>query len=162
LVSVWPCLPDDLHAVCHSPASPTSQITSSAASCSYRQLLRTLFGSTPTADRRASIAKQRLSVLQPLCTPRNQALLHACPLNCCAVAASQADEDPLAEGLEDDADNRLWVRMMESLNIKADEDDTYATIFAPTDRVSAPSSTHAWQLAAAACDCCNITCPAGR
>jgi hypothetical protein len=42
----------------------------------------------------------------------------------------------LAEGLQNDADNRLWVRMMESLNIKADEDDTYATIFAPTDRVS--------------------------
>jgi hypothetical protein len=48
----------------------------------------------------------------------------------------QADEDPLAEGLETDADNRLWVRMMQSLNIQADEDESYATIFAPTDRVS--------------------------
>lgn len=51
-----------------------------------------------------------------------------------AAAIVQAAEDPLAQGLEKDADNRLWVRMMQSLNIQADEDATYATIFAPTDR----------------------------
>jgi hypothetical protein len=51
------------------------------------------------------------------------------------AAVSQAEEDPLAEGLEKDADNRLWVRMMQSLNIQADEDESYATVFAPTDRV---------------------------
>lgn len=62
----------------------------------------------------------------------------------------QAAEDPLAQGLEKDADNRLWVRMMQSLNIQADEDATYATIFAPTDRVSAAANDHAQQLLAAA------------
>jgi hypothetical protein len=74
-------------------------------------------------------------------------LLHGSTLNLEAAQAlytnilvilllMQADEDPLAEGLETDADTRLWVRLMQSLNIQADKDESYASIFTPTDRVS--------------------------
>lgn len=47
----------------------------------------------------------------------------------------QAAEDPLANNLPDNTDNRLWKRMITQLNLLADDETTHLTMFAPTDRV---------------------------
>lgn len=50
------------------------------------------------------------------------------------LSVAHAAEEPLDKGLENDADNRMWARMISSLGVQADEDQSHATMFAPTDR----------------------------
>ncbi len=52
-------------------------------------------------------------------------------------------EEPLDTGLAADKDTTLFKRMISSLKVTADEDKSYATMLAPTDRVSLAARSHA-------------------